>query len=476
LTCHDKRDYRSPINGFQCEHHSGTDCYQWRNLGLNTTELGKLINNCPETCKIPCGSFVEFSIPVSYRLAKIPGLLDDSAKKSVEKASFNYITNWMDMEAPRDTFELDEVELSSQSLVTINPRRNLRFLQAQEQDEVVLVTVVFDGFSIGLVFSEVEDLLVLGMNSTGFATALQQSDLFFETAVITSAASQDPDTVHEPDEDERTGPSSATVLVTILLVIGLGTTFGLALGKRKQLRAWYKKMLNKEEDLIPMSPTSSQQGRPRFISFDMTPPNRRKVTYQNPFYRLVEEIKSILPGFNSRKKDILKAYIGSSLPDPALKSGAGLKNATSIGSPQSDSNQNDRETGMFRLITNISKSRSRESSTEPSDESIGNASSDAFNFENNLKSAKRNHVNIERISNPQEIISPMSEISEESATQNHPLSKVIPPMIVIDNVDNSPAKTDAQKGRESMVLEKGIEAASTFVSSLQGPPTLIPML
>jgi hypothetical protein len=466
LTCHDKVAYKSPINGLTCADHSGTDCYQWRNIGLNTTELGDLINNCPETCNIPCGAFVDFSILVSYRLTGIPGLLDGLSKVSLEKASFDYILQYFEDAAHEHIFELDMVELSSQSLVT--PERKLR-RQTQKVtqsglNEIVVVTVVFDGFSIGMTYNEISDLLVSGMNSTGFTQALQASDEFFETAVISSAETKE-ETVHEPDEDERNGPSSATVLIIILLVIGFGTALSFALFHREKLKAWcsQEKLREAPSNTDSDSMPSSQQGRPRFISIDMTPRVVSESTFhRNSFHRYVDKVKGYLAEFmSSRGIEVKIAYPGSPIQNSESQSsclshqGSPVNVASILSFGNSTNNANNASTttnnGVRRLNTGITTSRSK-SSTEADGSSIS--------------SGRR-----EKVMGPLDTISPMSEVTEESVEPEHQLSNVIPPMIVIDYIDDTPCKGKQKKAESKMVPGKLVQA-----SALKGPssiPTLV---
>lgn len=463
LTCHDTASYRSPINGLTCADHSGTDCYQWRNIGLNTTELGDLINNCPETCNIPCGAFVDFSIPVSYRLTGIPGLLDDSSKISLEQASFDYILSYIEDARHEHIFELDMVELSSQSLVT--PERKLVRRQVQEVaqatvDEIVLVTVVFDGFSIGMTYNEISDLLVAGMNSTGFTIALQDSDRFFATAVISSAETKD-DTVHEPDEDERDGPSSATVLVFILVVLGVGLPLSFALLHRRKLKAWFfgdklrEAPSNTDSDSMP----SSQQGRPRFISIDMTP----RVGSESMLHRFVEKVNDYL--------EKLKASGGNALTlvYPALP----IQNSDSQASRLSHQGSPVNDASLFSFensTTNISNI-----SVANNNGLRGLTTGTSISTEPGVPIMKRD-MN-EKILGPSDTISPMSEVTEDSIRSDLSLQNVIPPMIVVENIDDTPTGLFTNTNQESLLAQgKRTEESSSVHSALQRPPSISTMV
>ena len=53
----------------------GTDCFQWRVLGLKPEEVEELINNCPITCGIECGSLFNFDVAFSFRLVNVDNFL-----------------------------------------------------------------------------------------------------------------------------------------------------------------------------------------------------------------------------------------------------------------------------------------------------------------------------------------------------------------------------------------------------------------
>ena len=212
LTCHDKADYRSPLNSLTCEDHAGTRCVDWRVLNLNTEQLGDLINSCPETCDIPCGAFNQFSISVSYRLSGIPGLLNPGPKAHLEKFSLDFLQD-------DENHGLDSVELTSQSFVAA-PAHRLRKL---ENVQILKLTFTFGGFSIGLTADEVTDLLVKGIGSVAFTSQLQNSgDPFFVTALPSSASEVDARiTSGGVDDDVKEGPSTATVVVATLVSVSV---------------------------------------------------------------------------------------------------------------------------------------------------------------------------------------------------------------------------------------------------------------
>ncbi|CAJ1955701.1 unnamed protein product [Cylindrotheca closterium] len=452
LTCHDKADYRSPINGLTCLDHTGTECYQWRNIGLNTSALGDLINNCPETCNIPCGSFLDFSIPVSYQLTGLPGLLDDLSKLSLEQVSSDYIIAYLS-DASEEIFELDTVELKSQSFAT-HERLLRRSLQAIHQQakatsqrvirkEIVVVTVVFDGFSIGLDYETISEILVSGIQSTGFALALQESDPFFKKAVISSAVDTKDTTIHEPVDEEREGPSSATVLVSILGVIGLVTALMFAIANRERLKDWWIQKRLERSNSSDLD--ASYQGRPRIVSIDMI---ARGIPESN-FERVLSRMKTIIARLRPNVSDGLQKMYGAS--SPPQNSASQASRLSHQGSPNNVASllsfDASASNSIRRLITSITPTGSK-SSTEP-DDSSGSLGKEQKPFD------------------PLRIASPMSEVSEESNEPEHPLSKVIPPMIVIDNIEDDTTSGEVGKTREqNMVPGRCVQASNEIKFAL----------
>lgn len=52
--CHDQRGYKSPINGLGCEQHIGSNCENWRHIGLNEYQVVELHRACPVACGTDC--------------------------------------------------------------------------------------------------------------------------------------------------------------------------------------------------------------------------------------------------------------------------------------------------------------------------------------------------------------------------------------------------------------------------------------
>jgi hypothetical protein len=391
--CHDKVAYRSPINDLTCEDHKGTDCVQWRALGLNTTELEQLIENCPETCNIPCGSFTLFSIDVSYQLSNIPGLLDSTSKKSLEDASFDFLPNYVRSHEPGMVFELDKVELTFQTL--IEPHRRLRSLQEQ----LVEVSVQFDGFTIGMTSEEVSALLISGIDSPPYTAALQGWDDFYATAIISSASERDYVPKSGLEEEGSTGASTATVVVSTIASFSI---FVLAFGAfiyHNRSAKWVPQL-----KLPSLRKADVDGSSPRhMISGQYLSPSPRNMLAQPG---------SLLSFDESRASG---AAVGSSL---------------------------------IRLMASLSLSRSKSSTEVDDSESQGSGSP-----KNSYPAAVQ-------------ICSPMSDETEVSMPEEHPLSNSIPPMIVIDHIDDEDDNNASHTHKNQQVPSKHVEASTAFISAL----------
>lgn len=385
LTCHDKADYRSPLNGLTCEDHAGTRCVDWRVLNLNTEQLGDLINSCPETCAVPCGAFNQFSISVSYHLSGIPGLLDPGPKAHLEKFSLDFLQDDV-----KDG--LDSVELTSQSFVAA-PTRRLRHL---ETVQILKLSFTFEGFSIGLTTDAVTDLLVTGIDSVAFTSELRGSgDAFFVTALASSASEVDARfTSGEVDDDRKKSPSTATVVVSTLVSLSV---FTFAIGaliyhNRSGKGAPQLKLPNLGDDMGLDSPRTTNN-------------------------------------WTTNAAGSLLSFDDSAAPTVA--NGAA---------------------GLLRLMASLSLSPANKGSTEDDSSSPSSASSHPSH---------------------KVVVSPMSEDSAaESAIEDHPLANIIPPMIVIDNIDDEVVeKASKDRGvakhiERQVVPSKRVGASSELLAAL----------
>jgi hypothetical protein len=216
ISCHDDVSYRSPINELSCGGHVRTDCTVWRLIGLNVTQLGELINSCPVSCAIRCGTFRLVDARLSFVISGVSGLIDYKTQELLEKVSLVYLENFVKSNiAAKSVFVLDKVELrSQQSIIT---RRSLRNLQDLPTLQLRLVLSLL-GFYISD-DNSVDDLLVEGVDSDGFTTQLRLSNAFYAHAYASSAVKEIPQAIPEEQITDSSGSSpskKATIAVSIL--------------------------------------------------------------------------------------------------------------------------------------------------------------------------------------------------------------------------------------------------------------------
>jgi len=236
IFCHDEASYRSPINNFTCANHQGTDCTLWRFLGLDADGLQELVESCPVSCGIDCGSFQRFEIKVTFRVLNVPNFLDSVSVDTMEEASVEYLTNYVKAEEPASNFFLYEAELTSQQIQSAGrlgsdpSRRQLRRLQKPQKQAVdLLVTVAFRGFVTDLDTAAVKTSIVQGIDSEGYSRAIQKSgDPTFLDVLITLDVvdSTNPSGSQRSPKATGSGPSSggkaaAAIVCLALVVVGL---------------------------------------------------------------------------------------------------------------------------------------------------------------------------------------------------------------------------------------------------------------
>ena len=365
---------------------------QWRFLGLNTTSLGELIENCPETCDIPCGSFSQFGISISYLLANVPGLLDNESKERLESMSLDYLIEYVQNTEPDIIFELDDVVLTFQT--ELIPARRMRSLVEQSLE----VSFTFSGFTIGLNTDQVTKYLISGINSSPFTSMIRSSgDPFFANAQASSAVESDQASFPALVRDEADkGTSPATVVVSTLVSVSI-VAFGFgALFYHRRSGQWVPKI---KMPALGDDRMARQGGPGATINWPSSPP----------------------PGS-------FLSFDDSHNPSVTV---------------------NNSGTGLIRLIASLSLTRSK-SSTSP-DRSSNSGSPESYQSQD---------------------ISPMSEVTDKSIQEVHPLANIIPPMIVIDNIDdqidsNSCSSDKQHNSRQKEVVPSmRVGASSAFIAAL----------
>jgi hypothetical protein len=409
LECHDHQSYRSPINALTCEDHQGTNCVHWRILGLNTTELAKLIEQCPETCQIPCGTFVQFSVSLGFTVARIPSLMDANTKNDLEVVTRQHLLAFIRANLDRRiSFEFDKVELVSQAVLQdISSRRpHLRRLQVGNAatTTVLEVRMEFHGFTIGISHREASKLLITGIDSESYEVSLQAADDFFSNAIISSAAIQNVPIRRDKDNEQNKGVLPATIVLSMLFAILISVLGAWSWFHHRHSGKWLPTLrIFYHSDIDG----NFQVHHPiRFAGLGARTmaslPNRHNTSS-------MENVSSML-SFDDSRASTLQAGNGAPL---------------------------------MRLLASMSLSQSR-SSADISDE--------IQNDELGTMSARPTYT--------------------EAVPIEHPLSNIIPPMIVIDNIDDGnreiwESMTISSNQKTPQVPARMIEASEGLVAALR---------
>lgn len=228
-TCHDRDDYRSPINGIPCSYHRGTDCTLWRHvLNQNMTALVELIESCPVACKIPCGTFSLQTIDLSLILSNVSGLLDFTTQTPLEEVGRDYLTEYIASNYIGNiTLVLESVTLKYQERLS---RRQLRGLQGMSHVRLrVILSLV--GFSIGVEQGQLTQLLTAAVDSDEFTHLVQKSSVFFEHAQISSVVTDIPrSTAIDSNDETKSNSVNATSITLTVALAACALVMALAIG------------------------------------------------------------------------------------------------------------------------------------------------------------------------------------------------------------------------------------------------------
>mmetsp|Transcript_7019 Transcript_7019/g.17308 ORF Transcript_7019/g.17308 Transcript_7019/m.17308 type:complete len:1001 (-) Transcript_7019:94-3096(-) len=288
--CRDDPSYVSPINdqNLTCQFHANTNCLQWRHLGLTKFQLQQLLESCPQTCQFDCEavkSFVVFDdLPVNIQIKNVDGFMDGAIKKHFEEASQRYFQQYFLERNTKTnihedaTFELDQVELISQTFVDAHdlvfdesnelrqhdtespgneedtPQHRQR--QARDHEHTHLrrrklqspstgtsvgvgvnmgngglldVVLLLDGFTIGLSSQQTSDQILLKIKDDRYLKTLKQYDEYFATAEILTAGEAPRSPIDNSNsfsrDPSKSEPSRATVIVSYLVPLSIFAFF-----------------------------------------------------------------------------------------------------------------------------------------------------------------------------------------------------------------------------------------------------------
>ena len=192
-----------------------------------------LIESCPETCDIPCGSFMEFSFLTNFRLSGIPGLLDSDNVLKLEETAFGFIAaRKLTIDQPDVVFELDSVTLKGQKEVDLETR----FRRLQETTtSTVDVSIFFSGFALDMTLGAILHLIGTSLVDENFVMILQDTSSFYSRVQI-EAISDTTSSIASDDNTNQGSHSGIIVVVPLLVFLCLG--LGLAVYHRRTGR-WF---------------------------------------------------------------------------------------------------------------------------------------------------------------------------------------------------------------------------------------------
>jgi len=401
--CHDIASYQGPINNFTCEFHANTDCIQWRYLGLTIEQVEELLNNCPVSCGIECGTVDRLTLLTTFQMYNMSTFLGPESVKIMEEAADEYLTEFVRAAEPQSRFLLTGAELTSQRIVVRRqaPGRYLRinFRSLQESRSVLRVSWSFPYLAIGLDFVDVNQYLREGLESKGFVLALQKSgDAAFRTAFIDynlhNGTSPSPSTENEGDGDG--GPSPGVLAASIILILitgGIGTLFVIFYRRDpNSVRFW-----KHQEPPVMSSPVQSYQSPPSTsLSFESA---------NNAVTSFVQRMASLSPR---------------------------------SGSTSTDETEDGEEGGNDSKRAPLS-----------------------------TRDSKKELVSMEVVALPEKQEDEEDEVEEE---EEHPFTGIIPPMIVIDNIDADRSQqtepSPGTPGLKAVVPSMRIDASDSFIAAL----------
>lgn len=239
--CHDQAKYRSPINSLNCSQHNGTDCFEWRHLGLSPFEVEVLINSCPISCNIACGALFVLESNLTFHLLELDNFLSPETTILLEEATSDYLTDFILERNETSRFLLNAVELLSQRRVetSSNQQNSLRLLQGTESHVVDLeVSFRLNGFFLELSLEAVEDLLEEGIDTFGYMRALRFTNdpalQYVEVRLHVQEATVPTNVTTTTMTSDHRNASRWKVLLTVFSITGIFCVFAFYILKKNK--------------------------------------------------------------------------------------------------------------------------------------------------------------------------------------------------------------------------------------------------
>lgn len=232
---------------------------QWRYLGLTLDDLEQLIISCPVSCGIDCGTLERWEVTVSYQIANVPGLMDAAIVNQLNTLTKTYLINYLGLEEPLVQFFVDEVELLSQRILNRNSaKRQLLQLtndtrsdrQRTTPDEEhnrelaeelvnLWVTSAIRGFAFNVSTNRTTELLVAGIASPGYTRSIQNADNeYLKDAIIFSASEKGTAAAafeqQEESTEDETDASTTVIVVVVIFAFGGLLSIGLCVHRKRR--------------------------------------------------------------------------------------------------------------------------------------------------------------------------------------------------------------------------------------------------
>jgi hypothetical protein len=429
--CHDLSKYRSPLNNRTCSDHIGTDCIQWRYLGLNASEVEALVNSCPVSCGVECGRFAGFDVEVTFLVENVHNYLSPESDAVMEQVGVEYLTNYASREHPDSSIFVYEAELLSQDVVmlAISSNNDTSIVESSSHQastetmggevgttkpEIVhlMVTIVYRGYGIDIQHENATAFIVEGINSLGYTRAIQRSgdpelvDVIVTTNLeeaLLNRTSTIPDTEQDQEETAPNGVTSATIAgVTVICVLFVCAAF---LGV-----VWYKRLGRYPSgSATTMSSAAAEQVVPQHED------------------------------------------LASDLNSPAHSQKSSFSNVPTLSFEQ-----------MLRLVSSASPKG-------PKADDDNTTRTPSEHPETDLENPAHEECELRHAFND---ANSDGSSSSESDPSEHPLAGIIPPMIVIDNIEQYLEQehgNDDQREKQrvrNVVPTRHVDATPDFVAAL----------
>jgi hypothetical protein len=239
-------------------------------LGLSIDDVEALIDNCPISCHVECGTSLRFETTFSFKLWNIDTFLSPEEVDTLNEVAIDFMTDYVTELEPESDFFVYETVLLSQQVAGEVSNRRLRSLQ--DASGSLLLDVGFRVYAINLDKVTIDNRLRDGLFSPAFTQALQRSgdETFIDTQVSVVGGNLPP---QQTTEDSGRSGSSAGISAAIIGSIALLAGGGCYLFRTKTQNDKNKAFIRENQAVFtsfPLSPNQSVQSPTSSFSFDAT--------------------------------------------------------------------------------------------------------------------------------------------------------------------------------------------------------------